>query len=169
MRDPADRLFSWYLLDPREPRGSFREWFLRECGRVDSPAALSSRYGSHLRRFFAVFPATNLCVHLYEDYLSNAAAVLRKTFTFLDIDPDAAIDTSVRHNQTFIPRFRMLRPLRRYFPSVRLPAALRRMLTRPRRHVTLAATDRRLVIDEYRQEILQTAGLIGRDLGAWLR
>jgi hypothetical protein len=181
LRDPADRLFSWYLLDPRrKPTASFREWLGQEehppADFPTSPALESSRYGTHLRRFFEVFPREQIQIHLFEDYRRDARVILRDTFAFLGIEAEVKIDVSERHNATLVPRFPMLDQLRRILlpgasPIRLLPDAWRRSLQRayrkPRGH--LSPADRRLVIDRYRQEIKEAADLIGRDLNAWLQ
>jgi hypothetical protein len=47
--------------------------------------------------------------------------------------------------------------------------ALRRLYNRGRESFPLDPDDRRMAIDYYRDEILRTADLLGRDLSAWLR
>jgi hypothetical protein len=85
---------------------------------------------------------------------------------------------SQRHNETLIPRFPAIHRLRvKLFgdgPAISwLPArvrnAVRRLYKRPPGRVALDADDRRMVIEHYRDEILRTGDLIGRDLSAWLR
>jgi hypothetical protein len=99
-------------------------------------------------------------------------------FAFLGVDPSHPIDTSERVNETLVPRFPTLDRLRRrtigHAPLTRwLPPAaaraLQRFYRRGRESFVMDPEDRRLVIDFYRDEILRTADLIGRDLSAWLR
>ena len=181
LRDPAERLFSWYLLARMQnPWISFRAWFLDEMkgNRNHGRSVDAGRYATHLQRFFTIFPRHQVRVYLYEALRSDARDVLRDMFTFLDVDPDWPIDLSIRHNETLMPRFPALHRLRlRTLGNVSLtsslprPAAraLRRLYHRTRGASAINPDDRRMVIDYYRDEILRTTDLIGKDLSAWLR
>jgi hypothetical protein len=181
LRDPADRLFTLYRGSlRREPGVPFRDWFQasleqprRRFLRLD-PA----RYATHLQRFFDAFPRERARVYLYDDYRTDARAVLRDLFAFLGVRPDYPVDVSRRHNETLQPRFPRLHAMRRRMLGDAsltrwLPDGARRALSRlylgrgdgrP-----MDPADRRLAIDHYRDEIVRTQELVGRDLSAWLR
>jgi hypothetical protein len=181
LRDPAERLFTLYQSTPGQgPRATFREWFeaALQAPRHWSVALEPARYATHLRRFSDLFPPHQLRVHLFEDYRADAQAVLRDLFAFLDVRPDHPVDVSQRHNLTMVPRLPRLHALRRRLfgrasPTRWLPAGARRALSRLYRRRPpvrpMDPEDRRLAIAYYRDEILRTADLIGRDLSAWLR
>ena len=188
LRDPTERLFSLYLLRiRREPTLTFRSWVLKamhsggdrrhEVHRY--PIALDGGlYATQLARFLDIFPRDQVRVYLYEAYRADGRAVLRDIFAFLGVDPDQPIDVSCRHNETVVPRFPAIDELRHrilgnasltgWLP-VRVSHALREFYNRRRGNFTLDPEDRRLVIDYYRDEILRTQDLIGRDLAGWLR
>ena len=181
LRDPADRLFSWYLMTFRHHPGlTFRAWFVKEMngGRDYGPAVDAGRFATHLQRFFAVFPRDRVRIYLYETLRADARGTLRDIFAFLGVDPDQPVDVSRRQNETVVPRFPALDRVRRrvvgnasltwWLPgSVR--GALRGLYHRRRASFAMDPDDRRMVIDHYRGEILRTADLIGRDLSSWLR
>ena len=181
LRDPADRLVAWYMMSLRhEPRLTFRTWFerARNGGDHRGPAVEGGRFATHLQRFFDLFPRQQVRVYLYESLQTDARAVVRDMLTFLDVDPDRPIDVSRRHMETVVPRFPAVDRLRRRILGNRsvaswLPAparrTLRQLLYRGRQSFPWHPDDRRLVIDFYRDEILRTADLLGRDLSAWLR
>lgn len=181
LRDPADRLFSWYLMTLwRTPGLTFRAWFLKQTngGEDYGPAVEAGKFATHLRRFFEHFLRDHVRVYLYEFLHADMRAVLRDMFAFLGVDPAQPIDVSRRHNETAVLRFPMVDKLRRRIlgqvPLTHwLPAsagrALRKIYRRPRRSFSMDPDDRRMVIDYYRDEIVHTADLIGRDLSAWLR
>jgi hypothetical protein len=182
LRDPADRLFSWYLMtSKRHPGLTFRGWLLEEMngGADHGPAVDGGRFATHLQRFLDLFLRERVRVYLYESLLTDARGVLRDMVAFLGVDPDQWIDVSHRHNETtLVPRFPALDRLRRRImgnASVTwwLPApargALRGLYHRRRGFFAMDPGDRRMVIEYYRGEILRTADLIGRDLSAWLR
>lgn len=181
LRDPAERLFS--VISGALGRGSgatFRARLLPPLDAQGRSTALvdGGRYGTHLQRWFDLFPREQVRVYLYEDYRADARAVLRDIFAFLGVDPAYRIDVSRRHNETVVPRFPTLHALRRrllrgagtpgWIPEA-ARGALRRLYRRRKEQMTMDPADRRMVIDYYREEIEQTAALIGRDLSAWLR
>ncbi|HUL01629.1 MAG TPA: sulfotransferase [Gemmatimonadales bacterium] len=180
LRDPAERLFTHWLGGAwRTPRVSFRERFLGalEPDGLGRNIVAIGRYATHLRRFFNIFPRPQIRVVLYEDYRADARAVMREIFAFIGVDPAYPVDMSRRHGETTVPRLRLLYAVRnRLFGAAPvapwLPERARRGLQwlyrRPPAE-RLDRADRRIVIDYYRDEILGTQELIGRDLSAWLR
>ena len=185
LRDPAERLFSEYLPTLwRAQSGSpisFRAQFVAAVDRFDPAAAVRphvGRYATHLERFFALFPRNQVRVYMYEDYRADPAGLLRDIFAFLDVDPGCPIDLSVSHNVPILPRLPRLHAMRRRLfgktpLTTWLPEKVRRPLSRwyhqRRSNVRMSPTDRAMVIDFYREEIMRTAELLERDLSAWLR
>jgi hypothetical protein len=185
LRDPADRLFSWYLMKLKlEPRVTLRDRLRREiCDGDRGPEGLlrqldGGMYATHLRRFLEVFPREQIRIYLYDSYRTDAPAVLRDIFGFLGVSPAQPIDMTFRHNETLMPRFPVLHGWRQRFlgntPLTRwLPVATQRTLhslyNRPRGHQSMDPEDRQMVVAYYREEILRTQDLIERDLSAWLR
>jgi hypothetical protein len=182
LRDPADRLFSHYLASVWQyPSRSFRARF--QAGLVPGddwhPVLEVGRYARHLERFFEQFPADQISIHLYEDYAKHPLRVLQDLFAFLGVGSGPPIDLSHRSREPAVPRFPRLHAARRsllggtpllarWIPEG-IKRAIRAAYHRPRRDITMAPEDRRMVIEHYREEILGTEDLIGRDLSAWLR
>ena len=180
LRDPAEWLHTRYVATvSRFPRASFSQRFRAALNPQDgwAPALAVVRYATNLQRFYDVFPREQLQIHLYEDFRSDAGAVVRDMLGFLGVDPEYPIDVSHRHNPTVVPRFAALETLRRwalrYLPVTWLPpgvrGTLKRLYYRRRPPLVMDPADRALVIDHYRDEILRTSELIHRDLSAWLR
>ncbi len=188
LRDPAERLHTLYRRTLRTGHPTpFRDWILpamqakpacrQEMQRHPIPLDCGL-YATQLQPFLELFPREQIRIYLYEDYRADARAILRDIFGFLDVNADHPIDLSRRYNETMAPRFPVLHRLRQRMLgqtplTAWLPAPLRRTLrgiyNRGKGHYALAPDDRRLVIDYYRDEILRTQELIGRDLSAWLR
>jgi hypothetical protein len=181
LRDPAERLFTLYLLNLwRNPRITFPAWFhaVREVPHLFPSIVGAGRYATHLERWGEIWPRERMRIYLYDDYRADARAVLRDLLTFLEVRPDVPIDLSRRHNETSVPRFPRLHALRqRISAGAALPRwlpegarrALKGLYRRPRADVTMDVADRRLVVDYYRDEIVRTADWLGRDLSGWLR
>ena len=136
------------------------------------------RYATHLERFYRHFPREQVRIYLYEDYRADPRGLLHDIFSFLGVRTDQPINLAARYNEPTLPRFRWLHGLRlRALAGIpllsRLPGPLRRMARllyhQPRPRVILDSDDRRIVVDYYREEIVRTAELIGRDLSAWLK
>lgn len=180
LRDPAERLFSWYLLSlSQHPFRTFRAWFADETRPPEGwhSTLEAGRYATHLQRFHRMFPASQIRTYLSEDVRRDPRLVLRDIFSFLGVDPDVPIDTSARHNETLVPRFPLLHRARVALFGQRSPTgwlpqgvrhALRHVYHQGRAAFALQPDDRSMVIEYYRDEIVRTADLIGRDLSAWL-
>jgi hypothetical protein len=174
LRDPAERLFSHHLAALwHDPLRTFRERFL-----AAGPGVVEEgRFATQLLRFFDLFPRDHIRIYLYEDYQSDPPGVLRNAFEFLGVERDFQVDLSRRRNETVTPRLPLVHALRRRLFGGEAPRWIpqwsrrvsRRIYSRQGSHVAMAPADRQLVIDYYRDEILRTADLIGRDLSVWLR
>jgi hypothetical protein len=121
------------------------------------------RYSDQLRPFFERFGRERVLVHLYDDFVADAPAVLRATLAFLDVDVSGSLPPVTRENEMRAARFgsvggrpgRLLRlatPTRwKHVPGPRLDPGLRQ----------------RLIRDDLAHELDQLEALLGRDLSAW--
>lgn len=188
LRDPTERLHTLYLKTRHaNHRITFRDWVSqamqanpdrrKEIQRHPIPLDCGL-YATHLQRFFDMFPREQIRIYLYEAYRADPRAILRDIFGFLGVNADHPIDTSQRHHETTVPRFPALDRLRHRILgntplTTWLPApvgqALRKFYLQGKGSFAIDSDDRRLVIDYYRDEILRTQDLIGKNLSAWLR
>lgn len=175
LRQPADRAYSSYLARLAiggETQGP------EEVLQPGSYPFETSRYYPRLRRYYDRFPRQQIKVILFEDLAANPQNVLREIFRFLDVDPDFVADTSIRHNTSVAPRSRFLNRLfgsgmrfvRPMVPQWLLSRGLAVKLRRPilRKPEPMSPELRRRLTDLYREDILATGELIGRDLSHWL-
>lgn len=179
LRDPAERAFSQHLAAGYyDPQMSFRERFLAGPETKWWIWKQVGQYGTHLQRFFDLFPREQILIQLHDDYRADPLRILQNVFAFLGVDPAFQPDVSPRYNEPALPRFATLHALRRAllgrtFISRYLPpwlrGPLRRLYLRPRAGVRMEPADRQMVIDHFRQEVLHASRLIGRDLSHWLR
>jgi len=187
LRDPVDRAYSAYRHLVRDGRESlsFEGGLAAEPGRTAAnwhPIFHYKQRGfyyAQLRRFFELFSREQIAVYTYDEFKADPRALLKSMFAFLGINPDFRPDTSVRHNVSGVPRYRLLhaiidRPSRakdlakRLLPAgaARLHAALMSRnieVSEPK----IARETERALREEYREDILQLESLIGRDLSAW--
>jgi hypothetical protein len=182
LRDPADRLFAHYSAARVAGVTSrpFAEW-VAEQQRVEAArtpiygAVWAGRYATHLARFQAAFPADQLHISDYDDFVADPDAVLAAIFAFLGVDSSVTIDRSARHNVTTVSKWPALDPIRAPLSALlqqMLPADVfdrARAWSREPFHLTATADDRAHGIALYREEIESLSRVTGRDLSRWFR
>ena len=176
LRNPVDRAYSIYQMNLRN-RGVNVGVPFREAMKTDHN--LRETYHDMLARYFALFPAEQMRVILLEDLEADPRATVQALFGFLGVDPGFTPDLSKISNPGGEPRSKLLHGLLSH-PRLR---ALSRALLPPARHRTAeigaqpqsekTADAQRGppggVSDFFREDILRTQDLIGRDLTHWLR
>lgn len=189
LRQPTERAYSQFLHARRvglEPLRDFAQALAAEPMRVERgwvPGLFyrpSGFYAPILHRYFAAFPREQIRVYLHEEWQTEPSRVLREIFDFIGVDTQFIPDMSVRHNTAAIPRnqwlIRFLRQphvAKQWLKPV-MPTALRRQgvqwLTAYNRAKapTLDPQLRAELNELYRQDIVQTQRLLGRDLSHWL-
>jgi hypothetical protein len=185
LRDPAERAFSQHLhvRAASKSRRTFREHIeanLRNQSKqfgLDYPLLEFGLYHEQLLRYFQLFPREQICVQLYDDYQADPASTFSAIFRFLKVDAAFVPQASKRHLEGSAPRRPALvhalqktgvwQAAKRLTPRALLPIA-RRAAFLPREQVKMSAEDRRFLVDYYAEDVRKVAGLIGRDLSAWL-
>jgi hypothetical protein len=175
LRNPADRAYSSYLTRVR--RGTEKRP-VEDALRPGNYYFDASLYHDALARYFTTFGNTRVKVLLFDDLGRDTAAALRDLCAFLDIAPDAAIDTRTRHNVSLMPKWSTLDRIavdaaaaaRDLLPvSMRgtgLAMRLQRLWSRP--PPPLPAALRASLLHAFEPDIRRTEKLIGRDLSGWL-
>jgi hypothetical protein len=114
-------------------------------------------------------------IGFYDDLVTDAPMFMRQMFSFLGVDPEVPIDTSVRYNETVVPRWQTLD--RAWLRTVwrGLKRALPRGAIAPARHfldgvteIACSPDDRARVIAMYENDVRALERTIGRDLSRWL-
>lgn len=188
LRQPADRAYSNYIHQRRVAVETlpFSAALDAEPRRLATPMhgfwgyRTDGFYHDKLRAFYDVFGPDRIKVLLYDDWRAPAT-LMREVFTFIGVDPSFPINTAQRYNEGTVPLLpsinRRLEPARSTALRRRCPDKvwhfLRASLHRLRRLNLVSAPplDPRLhrsLTESYRDDILKTQALIGRDLSAWL-
>ncbi len=190
LRQPADRAYSSHLYSigiGQEDELDFRRALQSEAeGRPRRPdgrqrrSAINGFYFRTLQRFFDAFPREQIQVWLYDDLQADAAGLMRNIFRFIAVDECFTPDVSIRYNAAQWPRLpippsatKALRRLAGRFIG-RISKDLHRRASKSYR--TLSYTQapeldpavRSELTALYRDDILRTQDLIGRDLTHWL-
>jgi Sulfotransferase family len=182
LRHPVDRAYSDYQmyllqrgrrLDPSRDLTLDSEW-----ARPDSRWMQIGKYHEQLRRYLDVFPREQMHIFLFDDLKVGALQTVQNVYRFLDVDPRFVPDFDAPHNIGGMPDNRVLeglltsRTIRAAVePWVPKAAAnwVRRLRTRNmRRPPPLPPEVRAQLTRHFRDGILRTSDLIGRNLDHWL-
>ena len=184
LRDPAERAFSQYLqgLGNGAIRWSLRE-HIRRNQRHNGAGQLCEHYpflefglySESVCRYLRQFSAS-VWIGLYDDFCERPGEVCQSIFRFLDVDPSFAPALVARYQVAQVPRVRAAAWLKRrgYWQAAarRTPAALRplirKTLIRRPGQTRMSRADRSYLQDFYREDIQKLAGVLNRDLSAWL-
>ena len=176
LRDPVERSYSVYQMNLRNRGVNEGVPFIEAIGKDQS---LRETYGDMLARYFALFPPEQLKVILLEDLEKAPQATIRALYGFLGVDPEfVPADLLKVANPGGEPRNKLLHTMlsdprlrqfsRAFFPNA-LAERLRGLRSRNLEKQPLKPEDRRAAIGFFRDDILRTQDLIGRDLSSWLR
>jgi len=183
LRDPVDRAYSDYLmylrsrgrrLDPARELTPSAAW-----ARPDSHWMQISMYHEALRRYFDVFPRERIFVFLFDDLKADQAGLIRDLYRFLGADDGFVPDFGTPHNVGGMPASMLLErvltndPLRRavdpWIPKRAADWARRTRTRNLRRAPRLPNELANELRERFRDDISNTAELIGRDLSLWLK
>lgn len=189
LRNPVDRAFSAYSM--RVGQGiedlSFAEAVAAERaggggaggdGRRGRSYLGPGFYARHLGRYLERFPREQLSIHLYEDLSRDPVGLMAEVFGFLGVDasfvPEIAEHNVTRQAVRSETVDRVVRKLpgrslaRRVVPAATWTRARRWVRQRNRRPMEFPAELRRELVEMYRDDILETEAIIGRDLSRWV-
>jgi hypothetical protein len=185
LRNPAERAYSQYLQAVSEGlvRHSFRDQMRQSMKSgtdpfdVLNPLLEFGLYSEQVQRYLRLFPAANVKIYLYEEYLRNPKETLADLFRFLSVDPQFQPDMTRRMMEPHVPqsvtvayflkRYGLWQQVKRWSPRF-LQGALRAAAFRKRTRLAMDVRDRQELQEYYRADVLRLSDLLGRDLGAWL-
>lgn len=191
IRNPVKRAMSAYthLLRDNREFFSFEEALMREHERIRDNFELiyhykeASKYYEPIKAFMEAF--NHVKVILNEDLQSKPEETLGEIFDFLEVKNHYAIDTSLKHNKSGLPKNRMLqeffqegnlvrmavRPLARtFFPTKEKRIRVFNWITgKNLKEMKMAPETKALLINEFKDDIQKTATLINKDLNFYLK
>jgi hypothetical protein len=184
LRNPVERAFSQYLhnLSDGVVQYGFREHldaalFHRHEGKfsVLHPFLELGLYADQVLRYQQNFPKAQIGLWLYEE--TRTPKFLNDVMKFLGVDSAFTPDTAKRYLEQEIPKFPGLRSTLRNSALWRglreaIPAPVRTTLHdlayKKKGAVKLQSTERALLLEYYRQDILKLQTILQRDLSTWL-
>ena len=188
LRNPVERAYSNFLYltrDGREPLTNFSKALKAEAMRLRNNWSLIYFYQDlgfyypQLKRYFDKFDSRQLHIILYDDFRADPFKVFQETFSFLNIDPSFQPDMSRKFNVSGLPKNKFAHKLiaeQNFLKSMVksiLPSRFRfnlkeryyeKNLSKP----SITEETRLELIEIFREDILKTQDLIGRDLSSWL-
>ncbi|HSZ07374.1 MAG TPA: sulfotransferase [Steroidobacteraceae bacterium] len=185
LRNPVDRAYSQYL--HMVTVGYTRKSFKQEIQESMAPRPINAtpswpllefgRYWEQIHRYCNAFPRSQIHIALYEDLANAPGLLLEDLFSFLGVDSAFTPSLSRHHLQPIVPKlgatsyylkkWRVWPYLRKLAPQP-LGPRLHKLLVRSRDSLMMESDDRAFVTNYYREDIEKLAGLLGRDLSAWL-
>ena len=173
LRDPADAIYSSYVMDVRD--GHEQRSFSRVLEQLIHDLRVHPSggpfYHQQLSRYYALFPRHQIKVTLYDDLSRDAAAVVQTLFKHLEVDAGFRPDTQQVSNAGGMPRNRRFNTLlKRTAMGRRLPPTVSRRLSKlnTRPATKLSQQHRARLIEIFREDMLQLQEMIQLDLGHWL-
>jgi hypothetical protein len=186
LRDPAERAYSHYWQEQR--RGiklpMFDEVVVHQLSPFDR-LIRSGRYGTHLSRYFAHFPAERILCLRYEHLRDNPAALYRQVCEFLGVPfRELSVDHNIRYNASTVLRsdllersvlrsrslmvmVKQLLPERLHNTGRLVLQRLKRLNRKPMRYPKMSQEARARLVELFLEEIEHTERLLGWELTRW--
>jgi hypothetical protein len=174
IRNPVERAFSLYQMNLRNTNHNRGVPFLEA---VANDRWTQSPYFEDLSRFYRRFPREQILLILFDEFSTDPAATVRRVFAFLGVDPGFAPDVSKVVNPGGLPRSRLLhlvlnnrtaRRVGRHVVPMPVQNRLERLKNDNLQAQRLGPDERRKAAALFRDDILRTQDLVGRDLSGWM-
>lgn len=187
LRNPAERAYAHYLGRRRDGLETGDDFNIITEHELTRPLPVDIAFGSYiacssyyhfLKPYYEHFSKDNIRIYLFDQLQGDVSSLLRDLFSFLEVDPDYQVNTSISHNRSGIITNPLLRSL--WVKSAQLRTNLRPYLPAFVRHIArpvlarqvskpaLAPATREKISSALRADTEQLQQLIGKDLSAWL-
>lgn len=189
LRNPIERAFSNFMHRKNANTEQYRSFLdavkaeperLRQNWYASYHYINAGMYSVHLKAYFDQFPRDQIRIYLYEE-LAQIDWLIKDLFEFIGVDPAVPIDTSVKFNTTGkIPRIpwlhRILQGDKSFKKGLQNSMAVHKwasihafydklMLGEPAK---MNHHEREVLREIFREDIMLTSSMIGRDLSHWL-
>lgn len=198
LRNPVERAYSAFLhlmRDGKETCANFADALDKEPERIAENwyeiyhYRQMGLYYEQLRRYYTTFDPSRVHVYLYDDLKHNTLGVIQSIFKNIRVDASFVPTNLTSHNISGIPKNKLLHQAYRLLKGSHqsalkdlgkslLPITLRRemkgslMNSLARKNLEQSQLDpkiRAALLESFREDILKSQDLIGRDLSSWLR
>lgn len=186
LRNPVERAYSHYLANVRDGRTtlSFKEEVLYDMNKKRKGWCIShcyiemGMYYEQVKRFIDIFPNAQIKIYLNDNLRENASALGKDLFNFINVDDQTSVDFNQKQNEARMPKSAGLikfitqtgikRKIFRALP-LKMQEKIKPLFFKEGHVPSISAEDRAWLIEIFREDILKTQTLIGRDLSSWLK
>ena len=186
LRNPIERTFSHFTAELRDGRVSTKDFikcvmedFEKSEDKCKKYFVEESLYFRQVKRYLDIFPKGNVKVILFDDLKKDVKGICAELFEFIGVSANVDISFSDKKNQSYVPRFHTLnsfaKKIRRRFKGLfpeGVPPLLKdfyNLIMMEKSKPVLSAEDRKFFMPFFKEDILKTQGLIGKDLSNWLK
>jgi hypothetical protein len=104
LRDPVERIWSNYRffinVGYLPPTADFSELIRDETSRWGGEMVELGMYRDQLANYAKHFPRDQMKIFLFREFAKDTEQVVRRLFEFIDVDPEADVNTTDRHNES---------------------------------------------------------------------
>jgi hypothetical protein len=185
LRNPVDRAYSCYKHLIAQESLSFAEALQEEDHRIRQNWAhlwhyrQGGYYYVQLKRYFDQFDRKQLTIYLFDDLIASPLEVIRDLFSFLQVDStftpelthkNVSNNPKVKVLQNILSERNSLRSFaQKVVPEqVRVGVAEKVRSWNSKKFSAMPEEVKEQLTQDYREDILNLQGLIGRDLSHWL-
>lgn len=185
LRNPMDRAYSHYLANLRDGRTtlSFKEELIADNKKQRKGWCIShcytemGMYSEQIKRFTDTFDKEQIKIFLNDDFKKDPEAIAKDLFTFLGVNTSVNIDYHKKQNEARLPKSaalikfitqsglkrRVFRLMPKSVQDVILP-----LFFKEGKIPKMLEEDRKWLSALFREDILKTQTIIGRNLSSWL-
>jgi hypothetical protein len=192
LRNPVDRAFSHYLNKRRnghECIKDFEEALKEENNRIQKNYSHTWRYigrgfyYENIKYYLDKFGSEQMKIYIYDDFKKHTLLILKDIFKFIEVDDSFVPDLNTRPNESFIPKNRIIHNIlnnrwkfykstKKFMPKkyrIRLIKFLNKKWEENKHKPQISREVKQKLIDIFREDIIKTQNLIGKDLSMWLQ
>lgn len=104
LRDPVERLWSHYRFDINvgqlPPTADFSELIRDETSEWREVMIELGMYRDQLANYAEHFPRDQMKIFLFKEFANETERVVRQLFEFIEVNPEADVNTTERHNES---------------------------------------------------------------------
>lgn len=187
LRHPVQRMYSHYLMDRRMAVTTIDfEQAIKEDQNNPSKSWGSkslyfelSEYYEQVKRYYDVFPSSQILVLLSDELRADAKSTIKRIFRFLEISTDYEPDLKYEFNSGVLPRNSIVSKIitnnylririRQAISNRSIKNMIKKILFKKTSEEKLSVETNKILLEYFRDDINKLSKLIHRDLDKWLK
>lgn len=189
LRNPIERAYSSWAFSVQhgwESIGDFEQALQAEENRIanncewDFHYLKTGFYYNQIQRYFELFPREQIFICTYDNLKQDCASLLKRIFSFLEVNDDFIPDISTRHNRTALYRNKFINQLitkssywkevaKELIPNTIGKKIKNKLMQTNQYSVPKLSQEIKIKYNLlYKEDILRTSELIDLDISQWL-